>query len=143
MPYIKEQSRRNMKAGVPPETPGDLNYLFCMMILGKLGQKSFPRDAWKPTMLEMLRQYVAVRKGGYTVMQEAWGAAKLAAREVAFRTNGDYQFGRDALNEAADQFWDDDIRQYEAQKITENGDVFCEMETGLGHGDPIRAGGEK
>jgi hypothetical protein len=124
MPYIKEQSRRNMKAGIPPETPGDLNFMFCMMILGKLGQKSFPREQWMPTMLEMMRQYVAIRKGGYTVMQEAWGAAKLAALEVAVRTDSDYQFGRDALNEAADIFWLEDIQPYEKLKIAENGDIF-------------------
>jgi hypothetical protein len=109
---------------VPPKTPGDLNYLFCMMILGKLGQKSFPRDQWKDTFLYIIREYVKLRNGGYTTMQEAWGAAKLAAREVSYRTEGDYQFGRDKLNEAADEFWANDIREYERLKIKENGDIF-------------------
>jgi len=124
MPYIKDRAKQDLRAGVPPKTPGDLNYLCCMTILGKLGQKSIPKDMWQGTFLYMLRQYAELKGGGYTVLQEAWGAAKLAEIEVKFRTLGDYKFGRDALTAAADQFWLEDIRPYEDKKIAENGDVF-------------------
>ena len=129
MPYVKQQTRRDLITGIPPKNAGDMNYLYCMMIQGKLGQKSFPKDQWQPTFLYLMRQYVELHEGNYQAMNDVYGAAILAEKEVSFRTHGDYEFGRFALLRAAEQFWQEDMRPYEATKIKENGDVFDDIDT--------------
>jgi len=124
MPYINQQARNDLKGGHPPKTAGELNFLFCMVILGKLGQKSFPKEAWLPTFVSMMKQYVDVNGLSYQHINDAYGAAHAAAREICDRTEGDYLFARQYLVGAADKFYTEVARPYENQKIVENGDVF-------------------
>lgn len=125
MPYITDQEKRDINAGIPAKTMGQLNYTFCMVILCKLGgRKSYAPWEWDGLFYNLMTQYIDVNGKKYQRLGEIVGAAVGAYDEVSRKTAGDYGFARVKLMDALEKFKLDVIYPYEDQKALENGDIF-------------------
>lgn len=125
MPYIKQLDRtRLVMGGEPPNTPGELNYLFTMHLLMHVTEEG--------PYYRLMRRYVdATPTFGYQTINDIIGASFAACMECHRRTDPLeaglsrlYADAADALLSAAQDFYKAHAAPYEDVKIQQNGDVY-------------------
>lgn len=113
MPYIDKKSRKDIdEHGRAPITAGELNYVFCKIMLAD--NSDIDAIQW------VIKRYLINVGTCYQSMNDVMGALTGAYEELRRRTN---QSCKILINAEAD-FYDTVVAPYEDKKILENGDVF-------------------
>jgi hypothetical protein len=119
MPYIEIERREEFKKNVNahPNTPGELNYLFTMILI-RGNNEEIVFEALRSTAEE----YWKYGPHRYQTINDILGALDGARREYERRRHS--TFWNDAVSAAADSFYRSFAGPYEDSTITRNGDVY-------------------